>query len=69
MYASDPSIWMYPEVSLQKHLGKFNPAQYRRRQTGGGGIVGMYAKRPYMIPVNPHVTSESEEKVVVGQQV
>lgn len=50
--------------------GKFNPGQYRGRQTGGGGISGMFSKKPYMIPVNPHVTHEKkEEKVVVGQQV
>lgn len=36
---------------------------------GGGGIAGMYAKKPYMIPVNPRVTPEPEEKLVVGKQV
>ena len=29
----------------------------------------MYAKKPYMIPVNPHATQEPEEKVIVGKQV
>lgn len=31
---------------------------------GGGGIAGMYAKKPYMIPVNPRSswkTSESRD--------
>ena len=49
--------------------GKFNPGRYRGRQIGGGGIAGMYAKKPYMIPVNPHVTKEPIEKVVVGKQL
>lgn len=68
MYVSDPTVWR----SFYKNMieGKFNPGQYRGRQTGGGsGIAGMYAKKPYMIPVNPHVTPEPEEKVVVGKQV
>ena len=67
MYVSDPTVWR----SFYKNMveGKFNPAQYRGRQTGVGGIAGMYAKKPYMIPVNPHVTSEPEEKVIVGKQV
>ena len=29
----------------------------------------MYSKMPYMIPVNPHVTSEPEKKIVVGKEV
>lgn len=29
----------------------------------------MYSKKPYMIPVNPHVTSEPEQKIVVGKEV
>ena len=29
----------------------------------------MYVKKPYMIPVNPHVTKEPIEKVVVGKQL
>ena len=67
MYISDPNVWR----SFYKNMleGKFNPAQYRDRQIGGGGIAGMYAKKPYMIPVNPHITTEPEEKLVVGQQV
>lgn len=67
MYVSDPNVWR----TFYKNMltGKFNPAQYRGRQTGGGGIAGMYAKKPYMIPVSPHITTEPEEKIVVGQQV
>ena len=67
MYVSDPTVWRsFYENMIE---GKFNPGQYRGQQTGGGGIAGMYAKKPYMIPVNPHITSEPEEKVVVGKQV
>ena len=29
----------------------------------------MYAKKPYMIPVNHHALQEPEEKVIVGKQV
>ena len=48
---------------------KFNPGRYPGRQIGGGGIAGMYAKKPYMIPLNPHVTKDAVEKVVVGKKV
>ena len=48
--------------------GKFNPVYYRGRQSSGG-IANMYSKKPYMIPVNPHVTSEPEQKIVVGKEV
>jgi hypothetical protein len=30
---------------------------------------GMYSNKPFMIPVNPHVTRDSENKLVVGNQV
>ena len=35
MYVSDPTVWR----SFYKNMieGKFNPGQYRGRQTGGGG--------------------------------
>jgi len=68
MYVSDPRIWK----SFYKNMidGKFDPGRYRGRQKGGGGIGGMYSKKPYMIPVDPHVSREhEEEKVVVGKQV
>jgi len=29
----------------------------------------MYDKKPYMIPVNPHLDYEQEEKIVVGKEV
>ena len=67
MYVSDPTVWRsFYENMIE---GKFNPGQYRGRQRGGGGIAGMYAKKPYMIPVNPNATQEPEEKVTVGKQV
>ena len=67
MYVSDPTVWhSFYENMIE---GKFNPGQYRGRQRGGGGIAEMYAKKPYMIPVNPHATQEPEEKVIVGKQV
>ena len=67
MYVSDPTMWRsFYENMIE---GKFNPGQYRGRQRGGVGIAGMYAKKPYMIPVNPHATQEPEEKVIVGKQV
>lgn len=65
-YVSDPRVWK----SFYKNMidGKFNPGYYRGRQSGGG-IANMYSKKPYMIPVNPHVTSEPEQKIVVGKEV
>lgn len=45
--------------------GKFNPRTYKGRQFGSG-IAGMYSKKPYMIPVNPHTTVE-ESKEMVGK--
>ncbi|OWF44390.1 hypothetical protein KP79_PYT22810 [Mizuhopecten yessoensis] len=48
--------------------GKFDPGRYRGRHAGGG-IAGMYSKKPYMIPVNPHATMENENKIVIGKQV
>ena len=67
MYVSDPTVWRsFYENMIE---GKFNPGQYRGRQRGGGGIAEMYAKKPYMIPVNPNATQEPEEKVTVGKQV
>jgi len=68
MYVSDPRVWK----SFYKNMmdGKFDPHRYRGRQKGGAGIGGLYTKKPYMIPVDPHVTREpEEEKVVVGKQV
>ena len=65
-YVSDPRVWK----SFYKNMidGKFNPGYYRGRQSGGG-IANMYAKKPYMVPVNPHVTKEPEQKLVVGKEV
>lgn len=49
--------------------GKFNPSQYKGRQTGRG-IGNMYAKKPYMIPVNRHASKEPEkEQVIIGKQI
>lgn len=65
-YVSDPGVWK----SFYKNMmnGKFHPTQYRGRQSGGG-IAGMYAKKPYMIPVNPHVSHEQDSNTVVGKHV
>ena len=65
-YVSDPRVWK----SFYKNMidGKFNPGYYRGRQSGCG-IANMYSKKPYMIPVNPHVTTEPEQKIVVGKEV
>lgn len=65
-YVSDPRVWK----SFYQNMidGKFNPGYYRGRQSGGG-IANMYAKKPYMVPVNPHVTTEPEQKIVVGKEV
>ena len=66
-YISDPRIWK----SFYKNMidGKFKPTQYKGRQTGRG-IGNMYAKKPYMIPVNRHVSKEPEiEQVIVGKQI
>jgi len=65
MYVSDPEVWRRFYRNMLD--GKFNPEQYRPRQSGGG-IGGMY-KKSYMIPVNPHLDYEQEEKIVVGKQV
>jgi hypothetical protein len=47
--------------------GTFNPGSYKKRQVGSG-IAGMYAKKPYMIPVNPHLAAE-KPKEIIGKQV
>ena len=64
MYVSDPDVWR----TFYKNMlaGKFNPTQYRGHQIGGGGIAGMYTKKPCMIPVNPHITTEPEESPVIA---
>jgi hypothetical protein len=43
--------------------GKFNPQNYKGRQSGGG-IAGMYSKKPYMIPVNPHIPVKESKEVI-----
>ena len=65
-YVSDPRVWK----SFYQNMidGKFHPGYYRGRQSGGG-IANMYAKKPYMVPVNRHVTIEPEPKIVVGKEV
>lgn len=64
-YVSDPRIWK----TFYKNMvdGNFNPRSYKGRQSGSG-IAGMYSKKPYMIPVNPHITVE-EPKEIFGKQV
>lgn len=64
-YVSDPRVWK----SFYRNMmnGQFRPGKYRGRQTGGG-IGGMFFKKPYMIPVNPHST-ESPDIKVMGKHV
>lgn len=64
-YVSDPRIWK----TFYKNMvdGNFNPRSYKGRQSGSG-IAGMYSKKPYMIPVNPHITVE-EPKEIFSKQV
>ena len=66
-YVSDPRVWK----SFYRNMmdGQFRPGKYRGRQTGGG-IGGMFSKKPYMIPVTPNLTStEYPDKKVVGKHV
>jgi len=42
-------------------------ADTKRGDGGGECIAGMYSKKPYMIPVNPHATLE--EKSVTEKQI
>ena len=60
-YVSDPRLW---KTFYQNILeGKFNPQSYKRRQSGGG-IAGMYSKKPYMISVNTHTPVEESKGVL-----
>ena len=44
MYVSDPTVWCsFYENMIQ---GKFNQGQYQGSQREGGGIAGMYGKKP-----------------------
>lgn len=69
---SDPRI----RKSIYKYMtaGKLNLCCFNGRQSGGG-IAGMYSKKPFMIPVNPHTTEEKTNEIhvfsssVVGKQV
>ena len=56
-------------VLLKYERGKVLFRTVSRQAERGGGIAGMYAKKPYMIPLNSHATQEHEEKVIVGKQV
>lgn len=46
--------------------GKFHPGQYRGRQLGSG-VAEMYARKPHIISVDPHLPREPE--VFVGKRV
>lgn len=48
--------------------GHFRPGKYRGKQTGGG-LGGMFSKNPYMISVNPHMSSKESTDQVVGKHV
>jgi len=65
-YVSDPDVWRKFYRNMLD--GKFDPSRYRGQQTGSG-IGGMYDKKPYMIPVNPHLEYKQKEKIVVGKEV
>lgn len=43
--------------------GKLNLRSFKGRQCGGG-IAGMYSKKPYLMPVNPHTTEEKTNEIV-----
>jgi hypothetical protein len=64
-YVSDPRIWKQFYKNILE--GNFYHQRYKGRQTGGG-IAGMYSKKPYMIPVNPH-TPVQESKEVMGKRM
>ena len=64
-YVSDPEVWRKFYKNMLEE--KFRPEQYKSKQTGGAGIAGMYANKPYIIPVNRHGKDEEEEMEV--QQV
>lgn len=65
-YVSDPRVW---KTFYQRMLdGHFRPGKYRGKQTGGG-LGGMFSKKPYMISVNPHMFSKECTDQVVGKQV
>lgn len=62
---SDPRIWKTFYQNMM--AGKLNLRSFKGRQSGGG-IAGMYSKKPYMIPVNPHTTEEKTNEIV-GKQI
>lgn len=60
---SDPRI----RKSIYKYMmtaGKLNLCSFKGRQSGGG-IAGMYSKKPFMIPVSPHTTEEKTNEIHV----
>jgi hypothetical protein len=65
MYVSDQRIWKLFYKNMLE--GKFYPQRCKGRQNGGG-IAGMYSKKPYMIPVNPQIPVQ-ESKEVMGKRV
>lgn len=60
-------IQEYRNVLPKYDGGKIDIRSFKGRQSGSG-IAGMYSKKPYMIPVNPHITVE-ESKEIFGKQV
>lgn len=64
-YVFDPRIWKTFYQNMM--AGKLNLRSFKGRQSGGG-IAGMYSKKPYMIPVNPHTTEEKTNEIV-GKQM
>ena len=65
-YVSDHRVWKTFYQNMFE--GGFKPSKYRGRQTGGG-IGGMFSKKPYMIPVNPHLSRKEPADQVVGKHV
>lgn len=65
-YVSDPRVWKTFYQNMFE--GGFKPSKYRGRQTVGR-IGGMFSKKPYMIPVNPHLSRKESIDQVVGKHV
>jgi len=68
-YVSDPEVWRKKFKNMLH--GKFDPEQYRGRQSGRG-IGGMYGRKLFMIPVDRHAHDDDDyldKKVAVREQV
>ena len=59
-YVSDPEVWRKFYRNMPN--GKFRPEQYRPKQKGGAGIAGMYANKPYIIPVDENAKDDDDDE-------